>query len=171
MLLPGTANQPARVLQEPAWAANVATLLSLDTATYGAEHRLVLSGHGVPSQRVRVFAGNLLLGTVTADASGHWSLASPQALPAGGFELWLEQLAADGSVASRVAAPFEPPTAKTLAAGGSYVVQSGNSLWLIARRLYGQGTTYTAIYSANRNQIRNPNLIYPGQQFKVPKSN
>ncbi len=170
VLLPGDANQPARVLQEPAWAAKIEKLLALDTATYGAEHRLVLSGHAVPGAPVRVYAGGLLLGTVAADAAGHWSLASPQPLPDGGFELWLEQLAADGTVASRVAAPFEPPAAVALAAGGTYVVRRGNNLWLIARRLYGQGIRYTAIYSANRSQIRDPDRIYPGQQFKVPKS-
>ncbi|HEV8678721.1 MAG TPA: LysM peptidoglycan-binding domain-containing protein [Stellaceae bacterium] len=176
VLLPGDANQPARVLQEPAWASKVENLLSVDTATYGAgaEQRLVLSGRAVPSARVKVYAGDRLLGTVTADATGRWSLASSQLLPEGGFQLWLEQLDADGTVASRVGAPFEPPAAKAavaaLAAGGTYVVQSGNSLWLIARQFYGQGISYTAIYSANRDQIRNPDLIYPGQQLKVPKS-
>jgi LysM domain len=178
VLLPGDANRPARVLQEPAWASKVAKLLSLDTATYSAEHRLVLSGRAVPSSRVRVSAGDRPLGTVTADATGRWTLASPQPLPEGGFQLWLEQLAADGTVASRVGAPFEPPnaasstppTATALAAGGTYVVRKGNSLWLIARELYGQGISYTAIYTANRDQIQDPDLIYPGQQLKVPKS-
>lgn len=174
VLLPGDADRPARVLQEPAWAAKLENMLSVDTATYGADHRLVLSGHAVPSAKVRVYADDQRLGTVTADAAGRWSLAAAQALPAGGFQLWLEQLAADGTVASRVGAPFEPPTAKAaataLAAGGTYVVQSGNSLWLIARELYGQGVSYTAIYSANRDQIHNPDLIYPGQQLRVPKS-
>jgi len=56
------------------------------------------------------------------------------------------------------------------AEGASYVVQRGNSLWLIARQIYGQGTRYTAIYSVNRDQIRDPNKIYPGQLFKMPKS-
>ena len=170
VLLPGNRSQPARVLQVPAWASSIQKLLSIDTASYGADRRLVLSGHAVAGARLRLFAGNQLLGTVTADAAGHWSLASPKELPAGGFELWLEQLAADGTVKSRIGAPFEPPTATALAKGGSYVVRQGNSLWVIARRLYGEGTRYTAIYSANRGLIENPNLIYPGQHFKVPKS-
>jgi len=46
----------------------------------------------------------------------------------------------------------------------------GHSLWLIARQIYGQGIRYTAIYDANRDQIRDPDWIYPGQQFKMPKS-
>jgi nucleoid-associated protein YgaU len=54
-------------------------------------------------------------------------------------------------------------------AAGSWLVQRGNSLWAIARRLYGEGERYTAIYAANRGQINNPDLIYPGQHFAVPK--
>ena len=144
--------------------------LSLDTAEYGARDRLVLSGHADPGARLNVYAGERLLGTVTADPAGKWSLMSPHREPAGGFELRLDQLAADGSVARRIAAPLERPTTGALAHGGTYVVRNGNSLWLIARHFYGQGTRYTAIYIANREQIRDPDRIYPGQQFKLPKS-
>ena len=56
------------------------------------------------------------------------------------------------------------------APGQNYVVQRGNSLWRIAQRAYGAGTRYVVIYSANPNRIRNPNKIYPGQVFKIPKS-
>ena len=44
----------------------------------------------------------------------------------------------------------------------------GNSLWRIARRAYGSGFDYIIIYRANQDQIRNPDLIYPGQVFKLP---
>lgn len=171
VLLPGEAGQPARVLQEPPWATGVGKLLSLDTASYGAKQQLVLSGRAAPGAHLKVYAGDRLLGTATADAAGHWTLAAAETPPAGGFELWVDQLAADGSVESRIGAPFQPPeTTTALAAGGSYVVRRGNSLWVIARDLYGDGTRYTAIFSANRGQIQNPNLIFPGQQFRVPKA-
>ncbi len=169
VLLPGDADKLARVLQQPTPAPE-GQALSLDTAEYGARDRLVLSGHADPGARLNVYAGERLLGTVTADPAGKWSLMSPHREPAGGFELRLDQLAADGSVARRIAAPFERPTTGALAHGGTYVVRNGNSLWLIARHFYGQGTRYTAIYIANREQIRDPNRIYPGQQFKLPKS-
>lgn len=48
------------------------------------------------------------------------------------------------------------------------IVQPGNSLWRIARRTLGGGIHYSEIYQANRDQIRDPNLIYPGQIFTVP---
>ncbi|WP_257168425.1 LysM peptidoglycan-binding domain-containing protein [Bradyrhizobium sp. SRS-191] len=47
-------------------------------------------------------------------------------------------------------------------------VSRGDSLWHISRRLLGEGTRYAVIYRANREQIRRPDLIYPGQVFVLP---
>ena len=51
------------------------------------------------------------------------------------------------------------------------MVQPGNSLWKLARESYGEGVRYTIIYEANKEQISNPDLIYPGQVFAVPTGN
>ena len=48
---------------------------------------------------------------------------------------------------------------------------AGNSLWRIARATLGEGIRYTVIYEANRERIRDPNLIYPGQIFSIPATN
>jgi nucleoid-associated protein YgaU len=47
-------------------------------------------------------------------------------------------------------------------------VSRGDSLWRLSQLSYGAGTRYAVIYKANREQIRNPNLIYPGQVFVLP---
>ncbi|MDH2386657.1 LysM peptidoglycan-binding domain-containing protein [Bradyrhizobium sp. CER78] len=47
-------------------------------------------------------------------------------------------------------------------------VARGDSLWRISQRAFGAGQRYAVIYRANQQQIRNPNLIYPGQVFVVP---
>ena len=47
-------------------------------------------------------------------------------------------------------------------------VQPGFTLWQIARENYGEGVLYVRVYQANRDQIRDPDLIYPGQVFTVP---
>ena len=52
---------------------------------------------------------------------------------------------------------------------GRVVIQPGNNLWRISRVLYGSGEKYTMLYKANKDQIRNPDLIYPGQIFKTPE--
>ncbi|HJN60936.1 MAG TPA: LysM peptidoglycan-binding domain-containing protein, partial [Alphaproteobacteria bacterium] len=51
------------------------------------------------------------------------------------------------------------------------VVQPGNSLWRIARRAYGGGVYYTEIYGANRAQILDPDMIFPGQILALPVLN
>jgi len=50
-------------------------------------------------------------------------------------------------------------------------VVRGDNLWNIARAHYGEGLRYTVIFDANKGQIRDPDLIYPGQVFSVPKLN
>lgn len=50
----------------------------------------------------------------------------------------------------------------------SYTVKKGDCLWNIAKRYYGNGSKYTLIYNANKDKIKNPNLIYPGQVLTIP---
>ena len=48
-------------------------------------------------------------------------------------------------------------------------VVSGHTLWALSQNYYGDPTRYPLIYEANKAEIHNPNLIYPGQVFVVPK--
>jgi len=54
--------------------------------------------------------------------------------------------------------------------GTSVIIRRGDSLWRVASRNYGEGVRYTTIFEANRDQVRNPNLIFPGQVLKVPEN-
>ncbi len=47
-------------------------------------------------------------------------------------------------------------------------ITRGDNLWQISKRIYGRGERYTVIYDANQAQIRDPDLIYPGQIFVLP---
>jgi hypothetical protein len=53
---------------------------------------------------------------------------------------------------------------------GKIIIQPGNNLWRLSRVIYGRGTNYTVIYQANREHIRNPDRIYPGQIFTTPSA-
>lgn len=50
----------------------------------------------------------------------------------------------------------------------TYTVKSGDCLWTIAKKYYGNGAQWNKIYNANKGKINNPNLIYPGQVFTIP---
>jgi hypothetical protein len=75
------------------------------------------------------------------------------------------QLAAAGAT---VLSDEGPPTAVVVPKILTTKVSRGDSLWRISQLSYGLGTRYATIYKANREQIRNPNLIYPGQIFVIP---
>lgn len=179
VVLPRDGAGAARVLQRPdgegparpdAPATSKLNLLSMDTVEYDGQGRLVLSGRAPAGATVQIYLGNHPLTTVTADAAGGWTATSTRAVGLGRLELRLDQMTEDGRVAQRLAVPLARPAALQLAPGQAYVVQPGNNLWQIARRAYGAGTRYLIIYSANLAQIRDPERIYPGQVFKLPKS-
>jgi nucleoid-associated protein YgaU len=79
-----------------------------------------------------------------------------------------------GSVLALVAAPPEKGPVRrqedtTTGSTSSRVVSRGDSLWLISRRTYGSGLSYALIYNANRDKIHDPDRIYPGQTFVLPR--
>jgi len=143
-------------------------LLAIDYDDAGA---VIFSGRARPDAGVRIFANRREVGETRADGIGRWSLVAGSTLPPGRYDLQVDQLDEDGRVTAVLAVPFERATPEALAEVGprSVVVQPGNSLWRIARRLYGSGWQYTVIYAANTQQVHDPNLIYPGQILNLPE--
>lgn len=66
------------------------------------------------------------------------------------------------------AIPDVAPTSGTTVQEQTYVVVSGDSLSKIAKHYYGDATKWPRIHDANRDQIKNPDLIHPGQRLKIP---
>ena len=65
-------------------------------------------------------------------------------------------------------APAVPQPTGTSGLGKTYVVVKGDSLSKIAKREYGDASKWRTIYEANKDLIKDPDLIYPGQELKVP---
>lgn len=70
-----------------------------------------------------------------------------------------------GSSTARPAAPDAAPTA-----GRTYVVVAGDSLSKIAQHQYGSASKWPRIFEANRAVIKDPDLIYPGQELRIPEA-
>ena len=173
VVLPRDGGGAARVLQRPdAASSGRPGSLSIDAVQYDRQGRMTLSGRAQPGATVQIYLGEEPVATATADAAGSWSATSTRASGSGRLELRLDQLAQDGKLAQRVVVPLAQVAAAGPGPGPgkSYVVQPGNSLWQIARQTYGDGVQYLVIYSANLGQISDPDRIYPGQVFKLPKS-
>lgn len=53
--------------------------------------------------------------------------------------------------------------------GRTYTVESGDTLWAIADRVYGNGSKYKEIFEANRDLLDDPDKIFPGQKLRIPE--
>ena len=61
------------------------------------------------------------------------------------------------------------PRPRRPSGGRTYTVVKGDSLSKIAKQFYGNASQWKRIYEANKDVIKNPDLIYPGQTFTIPE--
>lgn len=175
VLMPRAGEGASRVLQGPGAATpegRPASGVNVDVVDYDGKGNVVISGRGVPDTEVRAYADGRLVGVSRTDTGGNWVLLPEESLRPGNYELRIDQVRTGGEVVARAATPFtrvEP--ARILVREGQVIVQPGNSLWRIARATYGSGLRFTVIYDANKDQIRDPDVIFPGQVFAVPPTN
>ena len=164
---------PAKLVQAPS-AAGVPRSgdLTLSTLDYDDAGHVTVTGQATPGVAVRVYINDNLVAEGAAGSDGRWKLQPPGPLGPGKHTLRLDRLASDGKPMARLELPFErvvvPPGTKDTR---RLVVVRGDNLWNIARAHYGAGFHHTVIYGANKEQIVNPDLIYPGQVFSLPKVN
>jgi nucleoid-associated protein YgaU len=79
-----------------------------------------------------------------------------------------EKKKADFSKVQSGSSTTAKPEAKPAEAAESYTVKSGDSLWKISERVYGNGNDWRRIYEANKDQIQNPDVIQPGWVLTIP---
>ncbi len=142
-----------------------AITLSIDLSERDAKGRLFFAGRAGRAGTVQLYLDNKALGQSPATPEKGWRVTVSD--PGKGKTLRADLLDNQGKVVARIEVPFADHFT-TLPDGTTVTVEKGNSLWLIARRIYGEGEAYTVIYAANKGQIRDPDLIYPGQVFNLP---
>jgi nucleoid-associated protein YgaU len=195
MEVPKSGTGPTRVMNVPnqpaeasAGAPEVPEISAID---YDSSGRAILSGRAPGGARLFVYLDNQSMGETLANEDGFWSFTPNAPIAPGLHVIRVDQVDQTGKVLARAQIPFEQAELPLASQAGSgdqptgsvdgtqsvdgmtvsndrIVVQPGNSLWRIARESYGEGVRYTVIYEANREQIANPDLIYPGQVFKIP---
>ena len=149
--------------------------VALDAITYSADGGVRLTGRGQGQGFVRVYLDNRAVTSSRITEDGAWRTDLPS-VDTGVYTLRVDEVDRDGQVTSRVETPFKREAEEVVATQGdlgqsvqAVTVQPGSTLWAISRRNYGEGTMYVRIYEANRDRIRDPDLIYPGQVFTVPE--
>ncbi|OKH88365.1 Ig-like domain-containing protein [Thalassospira sp. TSL5-1] len=163
------ANQAARDAGLPE-IANTRPRLSVGVVDYDEKGQVSMSGDADPDHNIRVYLDNKFVGNALSDDKGDWAVTLGADIDPGQYKLRADEVDKQGKVVARIELPFERADAKkAMEPGSRYVVQPGNSLWRIARRAYGDGIQYWVIYHRNEDQIRDPDLIYPGQIFALPE--
>ncbi len=155
----------------------------LDTISYSETGAVLLRGTAQGGSVVRVYLDNTPVADLDTNAKGRWRGKVDDVTP-GVYTLRLDELDTKGQVLSRLETPFkreapevlQPATAAAAAAPGegespirAVTVQAGDTLWAISRERYGDGVLYVRVFEANRNAIKDPDLIYPGQVFTIPE--
>lgn len=153
--------------------------VGLDAITYDPQGEVQLSGRATGDGSVRVYLDNEPLTTSDVTEGGDWRIDLPN-IETGVYTLRVDEVDDEGTVVSRIETPFKREEAADVAAvlaeetsqDGFEVavrtVQPGSTLWAIAEESLGSGTYYVQVYEANQDLIRDPDLIYPGQIFRVP---
>ncbi len=158
-----------------------------------------VAGQAKGGNRVIVHANDILLGASPVSPDSRFLVQSKQPLKVGDYIIRADLLDNDDRVLATARVPFRREAGENISAvasdtdgqtaapadtgagedassatplqkvEGSVIIRRGDNLWTISKRTYGRGTRYTTIYLANRDQIRNPDLIWPGQVFNMPK--
>ncbi len=173
ILSPRTGGGPTRVLQKPRLVnfSEMAKGLSLDSLDYNEGSDTIISGSAAKNTRVRIYLDNEYIAEVTSSEEGVWTHSFAKKLDFEEHVIRIDQLLEGDDVEVRIEQPFRRGRIIDRdRAKGEVIVRPGNSLWHIARKLYGSGFHYTLIFGANKSLIKDPDLIYPGQQFALPKA-
>ena len=153
------------IVQDQNEAAPQIQSLSLDTINYTASGDVVLAGRAASEQTVRIYVDNepVVLGEVN---NGKWNFEIPN-IEEGIYTLRVDALNEEGEVVDRVESPFQRVILEM--ENGQATIQPGFTLWKLAELKYGFGMRYVQIFEANRDSIKDPDLIYPGQVFQIPE--
>jgi nucleoid-associated protein YgaU len=184
-----------RILATPAPASGSRVAIqSVDADSAGA---LIAKGSAEPNATLRLYLNQADVAEAKTQADGRWSLTIERGMTPGSYVMQADEISpGSATVVASASTPFDypdeaAPTSPTAPIAASQspaqssasspadpVIESvqtkrvatGHTLWALSKSYYGDPTHYPVIYEANRAQIHNPNVIYPGQVFVVPKS-
>ncbi len=157
----------------------VMSTVALDAITYDTDGEVVLQGRALGEGFVQVYVDNAPISRLPVEADGSWRGDLPD-VDKGVYTLRIDEVDEDGDVVSRIETPFLREDPETVAEAleeevtdpefsvATRTVQPGSTLWAIAEERYGSGVLFVTVFEANRDRIRDPDLIYPGQVFVLP---
>ncbi len=183
-----------RTLATPAPAAG--SRVAIQSVEADAAGGLIAKGSAEPNATLRLYLNQADLAEAKTQSDGRWSLTIKQGMSPGGYIMRADEIgSSDANVVASAdtrfdypGAPNSAPTAPALASPSAEPpstpspanpvvasvqtkrIATGHTLWALSQSYYGDPTRYPVIYEANKSEIHNPNVIFPGQVFVVPKS-
>ena len=140
--------------------------LGLDTIEYYEDKKLKISGRATPNSKIELFLSDIVYEETFADLDGVWKIELNE-IEFLKYELKIETQINNEKIAIKTS--ILEDFKSSLLIEKKIVVEDGNSLWRIAKRTLGGGIYYSEIYKNNIKKINNPDLIFPGQVFNIPK--
>ncbi len=171
------------LVQKPSAQPQESEQVALDTIGYSDAGEVELTGRVPDGSAVRLYLDNQLVDDLSPVEDGQWR-SEIEGVEPGVYTLRVDEVASDGTVVSRLETPFKREPLEVLRAAEatdepgadlddvpirSVTVQEGDTLWAISRERFGDGILYVKLFEANRDSIRDPDLIYPGQIFTIPE--
>ncbi|TMJ56936.1 MAG: LysM peptidoglycan-binding domain-containing protein [Alphaproteobacteria bacterium] len=183
-----TPDKPTVLLSQPAAPKPMVETVVVETVEIKPGGKFHVTGRAHPGAAVRLYLNDSFVASVSAGADERFEVTINQGVAPGSYRVRLDETEASSvqltapnrsetaaarqarlaATASTGAPDGGSPSAVVVPKIATTTVSRGDSLWRISRLTYGAGPRYAVIYSANRERIRNPNLIYPGQIFVLP---
>ena len=180
-------NEGVRLIQ-PSDPADEGKLL-VEIVSYDEQGEVFIAGSTrTDGGRINILLNGELVKSTEISPGGSW-WTDLKGVEPGRYRLRVEEMDQSGTIVASVEMPFQkesPEHAREMLTSASrsmeaettgadqgpiislLAVQRGFTLWGISRKQYGLGRLYVNIFEANRDQIDNPHLIYPGQIFILP---
>jgi nucleoid-associated protein YgaU len=173
--------------------------VAIQTVAADAAGGLFAKGSAEPNATVRLYLNQAPVADARTQSDGRWSLTIRRGMTAGDYLMRADEIAGGSTVVASAGTPFAYPETSAPASAGALApapaetlaaapvgaapspadpiidsvqtkrVVSGHTLWGLSQDYYGDPTRYPVIVEANKWVIHNPNLIYPGEVFVVPK--
>lgn len=159
------------IMQRPGrvTAGEAADGLGFDVMDYGDDGKAVLSGRAPAYSEVRFYLDNHFQGYAVADQNGRWEIALKDVVGQGQHVMRADQVGDKGKVQLRLEAAFERlKPLDPLKTNEKIIVQTAKDMWQISRKIVDDGFHYALIFRADKDQIKDPDLVYPDQVFDLP---
>lgn len=141
--------------------------LSVSKIDYLDNGRIVVTGDAMPRLRVSLWLNNQYMGFARVSDHRHFGLGADIGNLKSGteYQLSVRLHDGDGTTVSTINHTFTMPE-MTGDEDTFYTVRRGDCLWIIARNFMRRGVLFSII--ADRNNIENPDLIFPKQKLQIP---